>query len=116
MSGFDRIPIPIDGKECKHFKNLVVTCPISEDRKIVTIDSEKKILLTVYDCPDRCKICNKNRTCIDLHLSILADKYAHKKRVWIRNAGQYAVVETQLGTEILDLKKMSKVFDNLMRA
>ena len=113
MTSFDRIPIPIDVKECKHFKKWGMACPINEDGKIVTSDSEKKILLTVYDCPDKCKMCNMTRTCFDLHLSILADKYAHKKRVWIRNAGQYAVVETTLGTEMLNLKKMIRVFDYL---
>ncbi len=111
MTSFDHNPI--DVKECKYFKNWEVTCPINEDGKIVTSDSEKMTLIAVHDCPDKCKMCNMNRTCFDLHLSILADKSAHKKRVWIRNAGQYAITKTPLSTRVINLKKMIKEFSNL---
>ena len=112
MTSFDHIPI--DAKECKYFQNWRIACLINEDGKIVTSDSEKIILIAVHDYPNECHLCSMNKTCHNLHLSILADKYAHKRRVWIRNAGQYAIAETALSTAIIDLKKMIEHFDYLI--
>lgn len=81
---------------------------INKDKKIVTVDSEETTAITYYDHPHECEFCNMNRTCHDLHVSILNAKSADIKRVWFRNAGKFGIAKTSLFTKIINLKKMGE--------